>query len=346
MIGHYEEATRELLEVLRRFEGKRLFIGVLGSPDPDGLASAWALSRIASTVGVGADILTFEVLSRPDNAAFVQLLGIPFRRVQARLPRVAYAGYAVVDRQNARLPVPHRLELVVHIDHHGPSRTRALFSQQIREAGATCTIMAHHFMNVLDRLPNDNDEPCRIATALMYGIRTDTMDLLNAGALDFEAAARLAPLVSSELIRTIANTPYGKAFQQTLASALQHMVSKKGLVVAWAGRVARQARDTLGQTADFLIRGEGTNTCVVFGVVNGSVVGSLRSNDSGLDPGGFLEKALAPGLHHPVDCGGRLFSGGFTIPLDALPSSDLEHIRTTILELLFKAWKASPARRS
>ena len=76
--------TDALLEVLARFAGKRVFAAVLGSPDPDGLASAWALSLIGRQVGTIFEILTFEVLSRPDNAAFVRLLGIPFRHVTER----------------------------------------------------------------------------------------------------------------------------------------------------------------------------------------------------------------------------------------------------------------------
>jgi nanoRNase/pAp phosphatase (c-di-AMP/oligoRNAs hydrolase) len=336
-----EARTAELVEVLKRYEGRRLFVAVLGSPDPDGLASAWALARIADTVGVSMDILTFEVLSRPDNAAFVQLLGIPFRRVVARLPRVPYAGFAVVDRQNARLPVAHKagLPLVAHVDHHAPSRMRALFSHQSTTVGSTSTLMAHHFSNVLAGGKLDADEAGRVATALAYGIRTDTTDYLNANAADHEAAARLAPLVSTELMRAIALTPVGRPFLETLANALRSTVTEAGLAVAWAGRVGRNARDTIGQSADFLIRGEGTHVCVVFGLVNGSVVGSLRSSDPSLDPNRFLDEALSTSLGFPVDCGGRTYSGGFMIPVSSLPSAEGDAVRAVVADALLAAWK-------
>ncbi len=337
-----EARTDELLDSLRKFAGRRIFAAVLGSPDPDGLASAWAFARIAAEVDVRVDILTFEVLSRPDNAAFVHLLGVPFKKVAARLPRVAYAGFAVVDRQNARLPVAHRpdLTLIAHIDHHAPVRTRALFSEQTTAFGSTSSIMAHHLANVIEKHAGDLDEASRIATALNYGIRTDTSDFLNANARDFEAASRLAPLVSTEMIRAIALTPLGRPFLDTLATALRSMTTRDGFTIAFAGRVGRRARDTIGQTADFVIRGEGTIACVVFGFVNGSLVGSLRSSDSNLDPNHFLDQALSTRFGFPVDCGGRTFAGGFMIPTASVGAMDEETLRATVAETLHAAWSA------
>jgi len=332
--------TEELLATLSRFAGQRLFAAVIGSPDPDGLASAWALAFIGRNVGVTIDILTFEVVSRPDNAAFVQLLGVPFRQVRERLPRVRYAGFAVVDRQNARLPVPcpASLPLVAHVDHHGSGRTRALFGQQTSRAGSTSTLMAQHLVAAATKEQAESDEFSRIATALLYGIRTDTSDFLNASALDFQASALLAPHVSTELMRTIALTPLGRPFMETLATALKTAVHRNGFTVAWAGHVGRKARDTVGQSADFLIRGEGTVACVVFGQVNGNIVGSLRAATAELDPYRFLEGALAAGLGFPVDCGGRMFAGGFLIPASAFGAKTEDEYRVLVTNALLDGW--------
>jgi nanoRNase/pAp phosphatase (c-di-AMP/oligoRNAs hydrolase) len=333
--------TDELLAVLEKYAGKRLFIACLGSPDPDGLSSAWALKHVGATVGVEMDIFTFEVVSRPDNMAFVHLLDIPFREVSLRIPRRQYAGFAVVDRQNARLPVPvaAKLPLVAHIDHHGPTRTRAQFSQQDQAFGSTASIMTHHFVNVVeDRHEEQEPEVCRIASALMYGIRTDTQDFLTASPIDFRASSRLAPFASAELVRMIARTPLGRPFLRTLATALAAQTTRAGFTVAWAGKVDRKARDSIGQSADFLKRGEGTEVIVVFGIVDGGVVGSLRAFDPSFDPNTFLDKALTGHLGFPVDCGGRTFAGGFHIPLSSLADKSETHVRTTVTEALLDEW--------
>ena len=339
--------TSELLEVLKQYAGKRMFVAVLGSPDPDGLASAWALKLLARHAGVTMDILTFEVVSRPDNMVFAQLLGIPFKQVTGRLPRVGYSAFAVVDRQNARLPIPQpkRLPLLVHVDHHAPVPTGAVYAQQVPSVGSTCTLMAFHYANLLHLEPFDPSEACRVATALMYGIRTDTMDFVTARGPDHMAAGQLAPYSSAEMTRTIVQTPLGRTFLETLTTALRTVQTKAGLTVAYAGRVGRRARDTIGETADFLARSEDTETIISFGLVNGRFNGSLRTQDATLDPYSFLDGALSSRLGFPVDCGGRAFSGGFSAALADVAGGNEEAARQQITEALMTAWAARRTSR-
>lgn len=338
-MNEFDARTTELLEVLSRYQGKRLFVAVIGSPDPDGLASAWSLKIIAKAVGVTMDILTFEILSRPDNIAFCQMLEIPFKYVD-HLPRVGYSGYCVVDRQNARLPIGYsrKLELVAHIDHHVEIPTGAMFAQQTPTFGSTSSVMAHHMKYMLDHFELDPSEACRVATALMFGIRTDTQNFLTAKAQDYEAAALLAPRASTELIRTMVNTPVGRPFINTLAAALGARESHNGLTIAFAGQVAKSARDTIGQTADFLIRGDKTTAIIVFGVVDNYIVGSLRTVDADLEPFKFIEGALSRVFSFPIDCGGRTFSGGFQIPLKLVAEAEIDVVGHRIGESFFKVW--------
>ncbi len=339
--------TSELLEILKQYAGKRMFVAVLGSPDPDGLASAWALKLLARHAGVTMDILTFEVVSRPDNMVFAQLLGIPFKQVTGRLPRVGYSAFAVVDRQNARLPIPQpkRLPLLVHVDHHAPVPTGAVYAEQVPSVGSTCTLMAFHYAHLLHLAPFDPSEACRVATALMYGIRTDTMDFVTARSPDHQAAGLLAQYSSAEMTRTIVQTPLGRTFLETLTTALRTVQTKAGLTVAYAGRVGRRARDAIGETADFLARSEGTETIIAFGLVNGRFNGSMRTQDATLDPYAFLDGALSTQLGFPVDCGGRTFSGGFSAALADVAGGNEEAARQQITDALMTAWAARGTQR-
>ncbi|MBM4388611.1 MAG: hypothetical protein FJ088_12780, partial [Deltaproteobacteria bacterium] len=72
-----------LSRVLRKFSGKNVFVAILGSPDPDGIASAWALSIIARKYKVRADLICFESITRLENSDFVRRLNIPLRQVNS-----------------------------------------------------------------------------------------------------------------------------------------------------------------------------------------------------------------------------------------------------------------------
>lgn len=341
----FNARTEELIKALEPYKGKRVFVAVLGSPDPDGLASAWALQILAREIGVSMDLLTFEVISRPDNVTFAKILDIPFRQVTDHLPRAGYAGYAVVDRQNVGLPVPHkaRLPVIAHIDHHASVATDAVFMQQETSIGSTCSIMAFHLQYLLKNSAIPPAELCRLATALMHGIRTDTADFVTCNPVDFEAAAILAPHVSIEHSYTLVNAPLGKAFIDTLTTVLQSCTKQNGIIVSYAGKISRRARDTIAQSADFLMRTEDTETVVVFGLINDNFVGSLRSSSPIFDPYDFLDTALSTSLKTPVDCGGRTFAGGFQIPLKLMPTPDIEASRQLIQEMILNEWSIRSA---
>lgn len=332
--------TEDLIRALERFRGQRGFVAVLGSPDPDGLASAWALQVLARHVGLEMDMLTFEEISRPDNHRFVQLLDVRFLAVQEALPRRSYKTYAVVDRQNVRLPVPlsRKLPLVAHIDHHAPTPTPALFRQQDVSVGSTSSLMAAHLQWLEEQSPQEPSEMCRLCTSLLYGIRTDTLDFVTASPADLQAAAFLSRYASPEMTREIVETPLAPSFLEAVAHAIGHKRLENGFLVAWAGRLGSQNRDVIGQTADFLARMAGVRTVVVMGLVSGNYVGSLRSKDPDLDTYAFLDEALASRVGRPVDCGGRTFSGGFSVPASRLDATTMEAGFRFLEEGLLEAW--------
>lgn len=334
--------TDDLLKVLESYKNKRIFIAVLGSPDPDGLASAWVFKVISEWLGVKADILTFEIVSRPDNAVFMKLLDIPHKHIGLKPTRTRYHGFAVLDRQNPSLPIPmaRRLPLIAHIDHHAPLRSRAQFVQQDLRFGSTSSIMAFHLKNLIPRMNLEDSLLTRLCTALAFGIRTDTRDLLNATSLDFQALSLIAHWVSSELLHTFALVPYGKVFLSLLGHAIADREEYNGLVVAYGGKLSRNSRDMIGQTADFFSRVEGYSVVVVFGLIDEYFVGSLRTTDPDLDTYEFLESALSSRLGFPIDCGGRRFAAGFQIPFTNFEKIDGEPSKI-IKKALIDSWKES-----
>ena len=347
--------AQEFLEFLKGLKGKRVFAAVLGSPDPDGMASAWAVSYIAKHVGVEIPILVFEVISRPDNWEFVNRLKVPLKFIRNPETVQGFEGFIAVDRQNPILPrdIINPPPVIAHIDHHQPEPTGALFSDVRQNVGSASTILALYLDALKNHIRRDTEVYRRLATALLVGIRTDTDGMLRANSLDYRAASTLAPYINSDDLYAIMEKPIGEAFLKTLKNVLNTLQRFPYLTVGFAGKVARTARDTIGQSADFILHSEGVHTVVIFGVMDGDVVGSMRTTDEKLQPYQYLLSAFQKHLKAPLNAGGRRFAGGFQFSISSLfgdHEPTLEEIGEKVADLLIdrakKRFLAQNSRKS
>ena len=338
------EAALKFLDFLESIKDKRCFIAVLGSPDPDGMASAWAIAYIAKSVGVELPIFAFEVISRPDNWEFVDRLKVPMKFI--RNPEIIHGfdGYIAVDRQNPMLPkdVVNPPPVLAHIDHHQPSPTGAIFKDIRQNVGSASTILSFYLETLKDKIPRDNDVFKRLATALLIGIRTDTDAMLKANSLDYKAASYISPWVIAEHLYAIMEKPVGEAFLKTLRNVLNTLEKYPYIAVGFAGRIPKEHRDTIGQSADFILHSEGVNTVVIFGIMGDDIVGSMRTTDENLHPYSYLLSAFQKYLKRPINAGGRRFAGGFQFEISSLmddPAASDEEIARRVMELLIQRGK-------
>ena len=87
------------------------------------------------------------------------------------------------------------------------------------------------------------------------------------------------------------------------------------------GFVRREHRDGIPQAAEFLLQREGTDTVLVFGIVEGKTIdGSLRTRSDTINPDTFLKKAFGFDEEKQTYYGGGNIKdkGGFQIPLGFL----------------------------
>ncbi len=172
-------------------------------PDPDSIASAVALQYILETLtGVSTVIAYGGIVGRAENRALVEYLALDMQLASGldwtEFELVACGGLAPGAGNNA-LPAGRRADIV--IDHHQPFREQSSLASHadIRlEIGASSTILTGYVLAAgLDISP-------RLATALFYGIQTDTMGLSrDANDLDGTSYAALQPLVDVEALNTI-----------------------------------------------------------------------------------------------------------------------------------------------
>src|SRR4051812_7763933 len=175
-----------LLDVAQ--EAHSVLVMTHDNPDPDGIASGFALGELLrARTGASYTLAHGGVLGRAENRAMVRLLKIPLVPF-SRVDPAEYEVVALVDTQPAH--GNHRVtgavvegKKVVCIDHH-PARTAidavpADFADVGGDYGATSTMLTCYLDAA--KVPFEAD----VATALFYGIKSDTRDLgREVGAVD------------------------------------------------------------------------------------------------------------------------------------------------------------------
>jgi nanoRNase/pAp phosphatase (c-di-AMP/oligoRNAs hydrolase) len=249
----------------------------------------------------------------------VNILDIPLVRIMDAGDLERYSAMSLVDANSIELPTESRLPCVSIVDHHAVAgKLDADYADVRPHVGSTSTIYAEYLMEAGIAALGSGDFAMRLGTALAYGIRSDTDDLLHATAPDLQALASLVPYVDADILSQLSRYSIPAAAMGIMRRALDAMHIEGTWAIAGVGYVRAQDRDAIGQAADFVLRREGIRTAVVFGIVEGWIDGSLRTTDPGMDPASWLRDAFGVAPNGMPYGGGRRDKGGFQIPLGLL----------------------------
>lgn len=311
-----------LQSVLTSIQGQPLVVLLAGHPDPDAIGSALAHRRIAERVGVPVTVACVHPLAHRENRALVKLLGIELTQVADgnELRRFRHLSLVDTQRPDPAIALPADLGLLTVVDHHGPPEVDAPFVDVRPTIGASCSIYAQYLQHGLAPLGAGRDDR-RVATALFFGIQTDTDDFALASADDFAAAAYVRPLCDLDVLKRVGRRAVSAVAMDVVNRCLNQLHVVRDFAVAGAGEVATGDRDAIGAAADFLLRREDIDTVIVFGIVGDRIDGSLRTNNPSVDPQWFLETAFGRDAAGRPFGGGRADKGGFQIPLGIVADS-------------------------
>ncbi len=300
---------RKLKTAINGIDGS-LAVVMHENPDPDAIASAVALVRIAERFGVPATPCYYGEISHEENRALVNLLELDLRQLGPDEDISEFAGFALVDHSrpgvNDGLPEAVYPEIVV--DHHPPrAPIEARFTDLRSEVGATSTLLTTYLTEL------DVGLDPTIATALLYGIRIDTDDFSReVAAADFTAAATLLPYVDAAVLEKVESPSIGGETLDVLARAIQDRDVRDHVLVSYVGRLGN--RDALSQAADRLLSMQGIDATLVYGRCDGTVYVSARSRASDIDLGETLRTAFSK----VGSAGGHADMAGAQIPLGIL----------------------------
>jgi nanoRNase/pAp phosphatase (c-di-AMP/oligoRNAs hydrolase) len=317
-----ELRARGFGDALAAARGKHLLIALRGNPDPDGIACALAQAHLGQRMGVAQTTIGYcHEVSHRENRALVKLLGLELRKIKSvrEVGNVDFLGLVDAHEVDSELPDGGDYEVLTIVDHHRPATPpKARFVDLRMDVGATSTIFVEYLME-LAALDPDVEEDRRIATALMHGLSTDTDDFMLARAADFAAAEQIVEVCDRDLLQDLSRRLIAPTAMDVIARALSALGVRRNFAMAGVGFVTEGERDTIAQAADFLVRREDIDTCVVFGVVGDKYIeGSLRTHSPSVDPAVWLEQAFGSDEKGRPYGGGRRDKGGFRIPIGFL----------------------------
>ena len=259
---------------------------ILVNADPDALGSAMALRRIMSRRVEAADIARVNEVTRPDNLAMIRFLRIPVVRFTPDMAK-KYTRFALLDSQPHHHPDFAGIPFSIVIDHHPlkPSAPVTAAYVDIRPGlGATSTILAEYLRAMRIR-------PGKLlATALIYGIKTDTLNFsrpFQHG--DILAFSGLNKYAGQDLLRRIVHSEFHKSWLRYFDRAFRKMrfVGARGLFVYMD---ALESPDILVMLADFFTRVHGLSWNMLAAVVKGTVMVVFRGDGIGRNMGHMAAK--------------------------------------------------------
>lgn len=309
-----QHALPRLLDILTREDRWLIMINA----DPDALASAMALRRILIHRVHDVGIAHVNEITRPDNLAMIRLLRIPTRRFTPNVV-AQFDRFALVDSQPHHHPSFDDVDFSLVIDHHPLSKdnpVRATLREIKPDYGSVSTLFTEYLYNLGIR-------PGKLlATALLYGIKTDTHSFERPFCdVDMRAFRYLSKFADHLLLRKIVRSEFKMHWLRYFGQAFGAIRPLRRGFFIYMGEVENP--DVLVILADFFMRVHEISWAVVAGVARETLVSIFRGD--GLRRGMPDVGGLAATMFGDVgSAGGHASMARAEIPLSRLKGQDPE----------------------
>jgi nanoRNase/pAp phosphatase (c-di-AMP/oligoRNAs hydrolase) len=321
--------AQERLELLLKAVGDAGNILILphNDPDPDAIASAVALQYLlAESLQVKGSIAYKGIIGRAENKALVRYLGHPLRTLtDADLSQPLPVALVDTQPSTGNHALPRTRTAAIVIDHH-PQREAdpaANFVDIRPEVGATSTMLTEYLQTagIAPAAP--------LATALFYGIKTDTMGLgRGISPADVAAYFFLQTRVDVEALVQIERAQVPAEYFKSFDAALRAARVYEGVVISFVGAMAYP--DLAAEMADLLLRLKGARWVICMGVHKDNLILAVRTRKQ--RGAGQLVREIVGNLG---SAGGHSNMAGGYIPLNEQDSDELAlQLRQQVLQYL------------
>jgi nanoRNase/pAp phosphatase (c-di-AMP/oligoRNAs hydrolase) len=297
----------EKLKRLRAVIDTRDVLAIVLNADPDALASAMALKRLFWRRARRIAIYRINKVSRPDNQAFIRMLGIQNQHIR-RLKKSDVTKWALVDSQPSHNAAFAAYPFDIIIDHHPLTEgLNAPFIDIQPEYGANATLMAE-YLKAARIVPSP-----KLATALFYAIKSDTDDFVRGSvSRDIIVFRYLYERANLTIIKKIESSELSIKTLPMMKSAMDN-VSLLG-ETAFVHLGPTSSPDLLVIVADFLMKLAEATWSVVSGIHNGHLIVIFRNAGFRRDAGRRAQAAFGD----LGSAGGHQSAARAEIPLAAI----------------------------
>lgn len=330
MMNQSEKNKTKLEQLKTILENHTSMLIVLqDNPDPDAIASAVALRKLANVLAnVQCSIACGGTVGRGENRALVKYLSLNLRPMD-QLDISPFELFAMLDTQpgTGNNSLPEDIEPDIVIDHHTCRQTtrRCRFSDIRNKYGATATIL-YEYLEAAGIKP---DVP--MATAMLYAIRSDTQDLgRDTTKADTQAFTQLYPVANKRMLSQIQHGKVRRDYYTMLANAMNNAQVYANAIVTDLGPIENP--DMVAEVADLLLRDDQTDWVMVYGLSQNKLLISLRTYQESARADKVIRRLVArrgTGGGHPSYAGGQ-------IPLDRYSQKTIEKLKKTVINRFVK----------
>lgn len=276
-------AKKKLDRLLNVFTGSDHVL-ILINADPDAIASAMALVRILRRRVTQITISNINTLSRPDNLTMIRLFDVTLIHA-SKMDPAHYTKFMIADSQPDHAEAFSGFDFSVVIDHHEPTGYKAAFSDIRPEYGANSSILTE-YLKAAGIKPSQ-----KLATALFYGIKTDTNNFERAGsAADMRAFQYLFRHANSYLARRIEQADLRLFYIDYFKQAIENKDILGDRFFVHLGNV--ETPDILVLVADFFLRVNTVTWSIVSGINENRLVVIFRNDGLRKDAGKVATRAF------------------------------------------------------
>lgn len=300
----------ELVEILKQAPDE-VFIQPHNVPDPDAIAASFALQVLLAHKGVDTVIIYEQELAKANSLRMLDIFGIEMKQPGEVSTLGAEDWTVLVDVQKENSNLTNLVtDEVACIDHHNDNGFSDYRFKDVRSDYGSCSAIIADYWKETD-IP----VPVPVATALIYGIRSDTDGLSRGVSIhDIEAYYGLYGQADMSRITELDNNSIDISVLKNYSAAFETVE-----VYGKTGFLCLESEDDslLGSAGDILLSVKDVDIVVAYAVREKGIKYSVRSIDPGVDAAELVRHLVA---HCGIGGGHTTMAGGF-IPAGSFPAN-------------------------
>lgn len=293
---------QEFLTFIETLKNENVHIQTHNFPDPDAIGSAYGLKKLLAYYGIEADICYEGMIDTLSSRKITDVLGIEMKSHKEIQEELSENDVIIcVDSQKNGGNIKDFVgEEVASIDHH-PTYVEVEYQyKDIRKVGACATIITDYYEKL--GVPMSKN----VATALLYGIKMDTLQFSRGVTLeDIHAYEYLFTRVDNQMLARLESNTMEADDLRAYGEAIENI--KIHQAVGFAALHFPCPDALIAKVSDFILSLEEVEVAVIYSYRDAGIKFSVRSEIAHTKAGEVAHNAigdLGNGGGHDAMAGG------------------------------------------